>query len=86
MTATLGGYTLGRTLGSGFSAKVKLGTAADGASYAVKIFRLDNPEFNQRAFQLLRDEVQSVQTLDHKHVVKYFEFNENATMTKKSGA
>jgi len=50
MTATVGNYTLGRTLGSGFSAKVKLGTAPDGGQYAVKIFRLDNPEFNQRAF------------------------------------
>jgi len=26
MTSTVGQYTLGRTLGSGFSAKVKLGT------------------------------------------------------------
>lgn len=34
---------------------------------------------------MLKDEVQSVQTLDHKHVVKYFEFNENATWAKKSG-
>jgi serine/threonine protein kinase len=85
MTSTLAGYTIGRTLGSGFSAKVKLGTASDGSEYAVKIFRLDNPDFNARAFQLLRDEVQSVQTLDHKHVVKYFEFNENAVWYKKSG-
>jgi RIO-like serine/threonine protein kinase len=60
MTSTLGAYTIGRTLGSGFSAKVKLGTAQDGSEYAVKIFRLDNPDFNARAFQLLRDEVQSV--------------------------
>ena len=85
MTSTVGQYTLGRTLGSGFSAKVKLGTNPSGDQFAVKIFRLDNPEFNQRAFQLLRDEVQSVQTLDHKHVVKYFEFNENAIWNKKNG-
>jgi len=37
------GFTLGRTLGSGFSAKVKIGTAEDGTEYALKIFRLDNP-------------------------------------------
>lgn len=71
-------------MGSGFSAKVKLGTSADGSEHAIKIFKLNN-EFNQRAFQLLRDEVSSVQNLDHKHVVKYFEFNENAVMTKKNG-
>jgi serine/threonine-protein kinase RIO1 len=57
MTAYIGNYQLGRTLGSGFSAKVKLATVQDGTQYAIKIFRLDNPEFNQRAFQLLRDEV-----------------------------
>ena len=51
----------------------------------MKIFRLDNPNFSQRAFQLLRDEVQSVSNMDHKHVVKYFEFNESAVMTKKNG-
>ena len=85
MTSTIGGYTLGRTLGSGFSAKVKLATAQDGSEVAMKIFRLDNPEFNQRAFQLLKDEVSSVQTLDHRHVVKYYEFNENAIWNKKNG-
>lgn len=57
MTSTIGQYSLGRTLGSGFSAKVKLATNQDSAQFAIKIFRLDNPEFNQRAFQLLRDEV-----------------------------
>lgn len=85
MSSTIGNYTLGRTLGSGFSAKVKLGTDPEGNEFAVKIFRLDNPEFSQRAFQLLKDEVQSVQTLDHKHVVKYYEFNENAVWKKKNG-
>ncbi len=85
MTSTIDQYTLGRTLGSGFSAKVKLGQTPDGNEVAVKIFRLDNPEFNKRAFQLLKDEVQSVQTLEHKHVVKYFEFKENAVWNKKNG-
>ncbi len=57
MTSTIDQYTLGKTLGSGFSAKVKLGQTPDGNEVAVKIFRLDNPEFNKRAFQLLKDEV-----------------------------
>lgn len=85
MTATLEGYSLGKTLGSGFSAKVKLGTAQDGTQRAIKIFNHDNPNFNQRAFQLLQDEVNSVKDLDHSHVVKYFEFNANAVMIKKTG-
>ena len=85
MTATLDGFTLGRTLGSGFSAKVKLGTAQDGTEYALKIFRLDNPQFNDKAFKLLKEEVEATNQLEYKHVVKYFEFKENATMHKKSG-
>ena len=39
----LDNYSLGRTLGEGFSAKVKLGTRDDGQEFALKIFRLDNP-------------------------------------------
>ena len=57
MTATLDGFTLGRTLGSGFSAKVKVGQDQQGQEYALKIFDLNNPNFNQRAFKLLREEV-----------------------------
>ena len=59
MTATLDGFTLGRTLGSGFSAKVKIGTSQDGTEYALKIFRLDNENFNERAFKLLKEEVEA---------------------------
>lgn len=63
--STLDGFTLGKTLGSGFSAKVKLGTAADGTEYAIKIFRHDNPNFNQRIFKLLKEEVEATTQLQH---------------------
>jgi hypothetical protein len=59
MSSTLDGFTLGRTLGSGFSAKVKIGQAQDGQEFALKIFDLANPNFNQRAFKLLREEVEA---------------------------
>ena len=85
MTATLDGFTLGRTLGSGFSAKVKLGTNQEGVEYALKIFRLDNPQFNEKAFKLLKEEVEATNQLEFKHVVKYFEFKESATYIKKNG-
>ena len=81
----LDNYTLGKTLGSGFSAKVKHGTAEDGTEYALKIFRLDNPQFNDKAFKLLKEEVQATTQLDHNNVVKYFEFKEHAIMTKSNG-
>ena len=65
MTSTIDGFTVGRTLGSGFSAKVKLGTALDGTEYALKIFRLDSPNFNEKAFKLLKEEVEATTSLDH---------------------
>lgn len=38
MTATIDNYTIGRTLGSGYTAKVKEGYQADGSKVALKIF------------------------------------------------
>ena len=46
-------------MGSGFSAKVKLATDPDGNEFALKIFNRNNPDFNERAFNLLREEVQA---------------------------
>ena len=57
MPSTIDGFTIGRTLGSGFSAKVKVGIAQDGTEYALKIFKKSNPNFDARAFNLLRSEV-----------------------------
>ena len=73
-TTTLDGFTLGRTLGSGFSAKVKLAKSQDGTEYALKIFRLDNPEFDERAFRLLKAEIEAAEQLTHRNVVKYHAF------------
>ena len=44
ITGTLedGKYTLTKTLGTGFSAKVKLAHDKDGKEYAIKIFDLNN--------------------------------------------
>ena len=59
MTATLDGYTLGRTLGEGFSSKVKIGVK-DGIEYALKIFKFDEPQFVERSIQLLKKEVEAL--------------------------
>ena len=61
--STIEGYTIGRTLGSGFSSKVKHATAADGTVVALKIFRLDNTSFNDKAFKLLKEEVAATNQL-----------------------
>ena len=85
MTATLDGYTLGATLGTGFSAKVKRATDQNGNEFALKIFDLANPNFNQRAFKLLREEVEATTKLSHENVVHYHDFKEEATLTKANG-
>ena len=85
MPNRLDNFTLGRTLGSGFSAKVKIGIAPDGTEYALKIFDLNDPNFNKRAFKLLREEVAATTSLNHENVVRYHEFNENSTIQKENG-
>ena len=76
--ATIDEYTLEKTLGSGFSAKVKLASDPQGNQYALKIFDLTNPQNNSKAIELLKKEVDSTQKLDHHNIVKYYAFKENS--------
>lgn len=73
-------------MGEGFSAQVKLATSdEDGRQYAIKIFDLQNEQFNERAFRLLKQEVEATNELEHKNIVKYLEFKEEANLTKRNG-
>ena len=74
MTSTIDGFTLSKTLGSGFSAKVKLATDNENNEYALKIFDLTNAANNKKAIDLLKKEVEATQKLDHKNIVKYYQF------------
>ena len=65
MASTIDGFTITKTLGSGFSAKVKLATDSNDAEYALKIFDLTNPQNNKKAIDLLKKEVEATQKLDH---------------------
>ena len=85
MTSTIDQFTLTKTLGSGFSAKVKLARDSNDAEYALKIFDLTNPTNNKKAIDLLKKEVEATQKLDHKNIVKYYQFQESSTWNKKSG-
>ena len=80
--AVLDKYNLTKTLGSGFSAKVKLAQTDAGDEYAIKIFDLSNSQNNGRFMELLKSEVEATMALDHKHIVKYYEFNEASIMKK----
>ena len=53
-TATLDGYRLGKTLGVGLTAKVKLGTNADGGKFALKIFNKDKQTLENNILRDLR--------------------------------
>lgn len=57
-------YVLERTLGSGFSCKVKLGRDSDGNRYAVKIFKSD--DHNECA----NVEIEALSVLNHNNIVK----------------
>lgn len=83
MSSTIGQYTLGRTLGSGFSAKVKLATDPNGNRFAIKIFRLDNPENTRRLLQLTENEFNIMRGMDNPHVLKYIDFSLNSVWHKK---
>ena len=82
---TIDGYTLTKTLGQGFSAKVKLAHDSNGNEYALKIFDLNNPKNNKKAMDLLKKEVEACDKLQYKHIVKYHEFKEEASMAKSNG-
>ena len=59
VSAKLDDFTIGRKLGQGFSAKVKIGVAPDGTERALKIFDLNNARNDQRMLELVENEVQN---------------------------
>jgi serine/threonine protein kinase len=69
MPTLLNQYTLGRTLGSGVSCKVKLAKDAAGTRYAIKIMKSDE------SFQeLIQTEVNILTQLNHQHIVRLVEY------------
>ena len=77
-----------RELGAGFSAKVMLAhKEGSKESYALKIFNLDESDDNENQnLRLLRQEVKVIASSNHKHIVKYIEHQESATMTSIDGS
>ena len=75
-------YKLTRTLGAGFSSKVKLAIDSDGKQYALKIFNLNKTE---NALELMRQEVAVLKDLSNRHIVNYVTHSESAIWIKKNG-
>ena len=81
MPTTLNQYTLGRTLGSGVSCKVKLAKDAAGTRYAIKIIH------SEESFQELIDtEVQALAQLQHENIVRLVEVNQGQQVNPKKGS
>ena len=78
-------FTVGRTLGSGFSAKVKEGFQADGSKVALKIFQKDKPNFNQEFIKLCETEIEKTRKLNHPSLVKHFSIKSDAVYKHKDG-
>ena len=78
ISGKLDNLTVTKTLGSGFSSIVKLAfDPVTATNYALKILNLDDK--TQNTSLLLRDEVAAMRCMDHKHIVKYHQFSEEAT-------
>jgi len=81
--ASLGKYILGKTLGSGFNSKVKLGYDPSTDQYfAVKIIKRSHPNIDLKA---LRKEVETLNSLKHSNIVNMVEFLYSADYVKKNG-
>jgi serine/threonine protein kinase len=64
-------YKTVKTLGKGFTAKVKLARAPDGRTMAIKVFKLSNPYFNPND---IRKEVETLLSLKHPNIVEFILF------------
>jgi BR serine/threonine kinase len=72
--SVLGAYRLGKTLGTGATAKVKLAThIATGTDYAVKIIRKSEFGVRPDLERKTRREIALMKLLDHPHVLKLVE-------------
>ena len=85
MTSVIDEYKVSKTLGEGFSAKVKLAEGPDGKQYALKIFDLSKESNNKNAMRYMKEEVQMTMNLSHKNIVKYHNFKEDAVLQKADG-
>jgi len=83
--ARIGKYNITKKLGSGFSATIRLAHTDDGTSYALKIFDLRKEGNDAKFLKLIQEEVQATIGLQNKHIVRYYEYNENAEYVKENG-
>ena len=54
LSGTIDNYKIGKTLGEGYSAKVKLAVDEEGNQVALKIFDLTDPEISDKAVKFVK--------------------------------
>jgi len=81
---TCGDYEILGTLGEGGTAVIKLVKDANDNKYAMKIFT-PNESDRDRVVNKTKTEFELVKKLTIPQVMKYYEFNEDATWRKKNG-
>jgi len=70
-----GSYTIIKTIGSGYHAKVKLAQTAEGQLCAIKVFKKDHAlSANIKA---LANEIQILKEINHPNLVNLIEFNDS---------
>ena len=80
MPTTLNQYTLGRTLGSGVSCKVKLAKNNENTRYAIKIIH-SNDQFQE----LVETECEALQSLHHPNIVNLIEVGRGVQRNTRKG-
>lgn len=74
MSTTVGTYTLLKTLGRGAFSKVKLGLSKDGDYVAIKVHKTSEPNFDQKAVDVIETEANTVGKLDHPGIVNILDY------------
>lgn len=86
--AQLDNFDIIRTLGEGFSGKVKLGKDREtGKLYALKIlnFRKIQPKRLKSCMAAFRAEIKALSQIKHKNIVGYVEYKQRGTYLTKKG-
>jgi len=81
---TINGYAIGKTLGTGMSAKVKLATRlSTGEQVALKL--INRSELGARQREMLEREINAMQMLDHPNILNLQDFVPEAQYPRKNG-
>ena len=80
--STIDHYAIGGKLGEGATAKVYEALDDQGNSFAIKVFDHSNPRYGRELLKYLREETNAAFHLNHKNVVRYVDFKENAVFKR----